>query len=170
MKKNSGLYLLLSLAGLVAVFLWMRNQGAPLKTAYTPAAIVDLEFAWTQQKAEHIMLAWRNILDVARVNIYIDFLFIITYTAFLSLACSFFAGKTTGKWAGAGHKLSKAVIAAGVFDVAENALMLTSLQGTPNNMTAMITAIFAALKFAIVAVAVLYILISVPVSLVKKRG
>ena len=168
MKKNT-VYLLLSFAGMIAVFLWMRNQGAPLKTAYTPAAIVDLEFAWTQQKAEHIMLAWRNILDVARVNIYIDFLFIITYTAFLSLSCSFFSGKTTGKWAGVGHKLSKAVIAAGVFDVAENALMLTTLQGTPNNMTAMITATFAALKFAIAAIAVLYILASLPVWLLRRK-
>lgn len=167
MKKNTT-YLLLSLIGVVAIFLWMRNQGAPLKTIGTPAGILDLEFAWTQEKTESVMLAWNGITDVARMNIYIDFLFLIAYTAFLSLACKFFAARTTGKWSAFGKRFSQAVILAGVFDVAENALMLTSLQGTPNNMTAMITATFAALKFAIAAVAILYILISLPLSL-KKR-
>lgn len=168
MKKTT-IYLLLSLAGLIAIFLWMRNQGAPLKTALTPMGILDLEFAWTQEKTESVMLAWRNVLDTARMNIYIDFLFLIAYTAFLSLGCTFFAAKTTGKWSAFGNKLSKTVILAGVFDVAENALMLTSLQGTPNNMTSMITATFAALKFAIAAAAVLYLLVSIPVTLVKRR-
>jgi hypothetical protein len=169
MKKNTGVLLLLSLIAMVAVFLWMRQQGAPLNTPATPKGILDLEFAWNKEKVEIITGVWGGeIINVARNNIYIDFLFIFAYTSFLTLGCKWLAAKHKGKWALAGNKIARIVPAAGTFDIAENALMLLSLQAVPNNYTAIITTTFAVFKFALVAVAVLYLLAAIPI-LARKR-
>lgn len=161
MKKNSGIiFLLLSFAGMLAVFLWMRVQGAPLKTTGTPLAILDLEFAWNLARGEKVLSAWSGqLLDVARINIYIDFLFIIGYSAFLNLACNALAAKHTGGWQTAGLKIGRLMPIAGIFDIAENALMLLSLQATPNNNTAMATTAFALFKFALVLAGIGYLLV-----------
>jgi hypothetical protein len=170
MNKNQRLYLLLSFLGVIAIFLWMRQQGAPLSVpSATPIGILNLEFAWNQQKVETVADAWRGqMLTVARNNIYIDFLFIIAYTMFLTLCCKWLAAKHTGKWLVTGEKIAQMVLAAGTFDVAENALMLVSLQGVPNNYTAIITTSFAVFKFALVIVAIGYILAASTALLLKR--
>lgn len=169
MKKNTPIYWLLSLAGMIAVFLWMRNQGAPLTRPFTPNGILNLEFAWEATRAAEIKNAWWNIIPVAKMNIYIDFLFIITYTLFLKLCCEWISGRFSGKWGLWGQRLARMVPGAAVFDVAENALMLLTLDNRPNDYTVMVTMIFALFKFAIALVAVLYILASIPVSFVKRK-
>jgi len=169
MKKNTGIYLLLSLIGVIAIFLWMRDQGAPLKTYYTPRGILDLEFAFDGVEAASVKSSWHRVIPVAQANIYIDFLFIIAYTSFLTLGCRWMSAKHSGKWGQWGARLSRIVPVAGIFDVAENALMLLMLDGTPNNYTAMVTTIFAIFKFVFAAVALLYILISLPLLLVKRE-
>lgn len=169
MKKNTGFLFLISLVATVAVFLWMRNQGAQLKTPATSMGILNLEFAWNTEKATTVTQAWQGeILTVAKNNIYIDFLFIIAYTSLLTLGCKWLASKHQGKWASAGNKISRVVPAAGTFDVAENILMLLTLQAAPNNYTAMFTTGFAVFKFALVAVAILYI-ISAGLARIVKR-
>jgi hypothetical protein len=170
MEKNQRIYLLLSFLGTITIFLWMRQQGAPLSVpSNTPIGILNLEFAWNQQKVEAVADAWRGqMLTVARNNIYIDFLFIIAYTTLLTLCCKWLALKHTGKWAAAGDKMARILPAAGTFDVAENALMLVSLQGVPNNYTAIITTAFAVFKFALVIGAIGYILVASAALLVKR--
>jgi hypothetical protein len=160
MQKRKTLTLLSAVA-VAAVTLWLRRQGAPLTIkGITPLGILNLEFAWNEDAVMQVKNAWHGgVLKVAQQNIYIDFLYIIAYTAFFHLLCTGMAARLTGRLANWGRQLGKAVVMAGVFDIAENSLMLLSISQTPNNYTAVITCLFAGLKFAIIAMAIVYLLV-----------
>ncbi len=147
----------------------MRKQGVPLKTPGTPLAILDLEFAWNIDRVNNVLNAWKgDLLNVARNNIYIDFLFIIFYAGFLNLACNGLAARHVGGWQTLGYKIGRLMPIAGILDVAENALMLLTLQATPNNNTALATTAFALFKFTLVLVGIGYLLIAGSLRLVKR--
>jgi hypothetical protein len=171
MQRKRNLWPGFTFIALVAVFLWMRQQGAPLsQPATTPMGILNLEFAWNEVKLAEVKTAWQGPnIQVAQKNIYIDFLFILAYGTFLSLACAAIGKKLGGKMGNLGLQLSKAAIAAAVFDVAENSLMLLSLSQAANNNTALVTTLFAAFKFALALFCILYILIGGALSLVKPK-
>ncbi|MCW3087855.1 MAG: hypothetical protein JWQ78_1241 [Sediminibacterium sp.] len=80
MKKN------LSVAAIASVLMIvvLRLQGNSLKTLSAPLAIVDLEFANTQQRLQEVLQLWD--LSVVKMNIWLDFLFIVSYVLFLSIA------------------------------------------------------------------------------------
>ena len=65
------------------------------------------------------------------------------------------------------HNLSMA-FAAGVFDIAENLLMLQSIGGNYTDASLILTWYCAAIKFLVIAVIILYLLLSLPKLLGKK--
>ena len=69
------------IAGTIIMIIIMSRTGKPLKTASTPAGIVNLEFAYNTVKVDSVFKAWGtgstgSKIEVAKTNTYWDFLFI----------------------------------------------------------------------------------------------
>lgn len=164
MKKN------LSISALAAILMVvvMQWQGHVLKSTSSKLGIVNLEFADTTARLHELLAHWD--LAVVKINIWIDFLFIVTYVSFFAIACVYAAMK----WPDgsglqqAGMVLARLAFAAGVFDIAENLLMLQSVGGNYTDTSLVLTWYCAAIKFLLVAVILLYLLLSLPKILGKK--
>jgi hypothetical protein len=72
-----------------------------------------------------------------------------------------------GRWAG---YLANGALAAGLFDIFENAGMLISLNGQRTDVVAVLTFICSVLKWALAFMAVLYLLIAGPFILFKNSA
>ena len=155
-----------SAAASVIMFIVLRIQGAVLKTPVSKRAIVDLEFADTPQRVHELFGIWN--METVRFNIWIDFLFIIAYVSFLSLA----AAATAEKWKMNGMKkigflLSRLAFVAGLLDICENTFMLQTCTGNFTPVSLQLTFYCAAIKFTFAALIIFYLLISLAVSLKK---
>ncbi len=153
---------------LLGVILVMRYQGAALIMPDTPTGILALEFANTSEKLSLILSVWP--MDAAKLNIWLDFIFIIVYTRFFLLTLSIAVNQwqhkiptRIGKWL-----IVSAWIAA-VFDVAENIIMLASLARHYTELSLQATAYFASIKFLIVLLMLLYLLVSLLANLFSPK-
>ena len=151
------------LLGCIAMIVVMAKTSAGLKTPVTPRGIIDLEFAYNTTKTSAILNAWAptaqtNNIAVAKTNTYWDFLFLFFYAGFLFLACKKIAATIKGPVAKAGNIIAKAAIAAGFLDVIENAGMLLTLNNYNSPAFAFCTTFFSVIKWALVLIAVLYVL------------
>lgn len=164
MKKNLSVAAIASVLMIVA----LRWQGSNLKTIYSPRAIVDLEFADSPMRVAELLAAWNP--SVLKVNIWLDFLFIVSYVLFLSIAAEICAMKwPTGIMRQAGLTLARVAYMAGILDIAENLLMLQTIGGNFTITSLSLTYYCAAVKFTLAAIVVLYILVSLPVALRKNN-
>ena len=136
---------------------------------FSPPNIVQFEFAGTIQSAIEIISNWgAEGIALAKTSIYLDFVFLVLYCAAISLGCRVasdyskipFLIKT-------GVVLSWIVWVSGICDAIENMGMLKTIDEI-NQTTISISWYFAAVKFSILAVALLFILISYFTGLVKK--
>jgi len=158
--------LLIATVSFLLMFTLMRFQGEGLKTNQTLGGILDLEFANSPAKLMEVLSAWD--LNTAKQNIWLDFLFIPAYILFFALFTSHCAAKWQGPFLNKiGALLVRAAFAAGIFDIAENLLMLQSIAGnyTPNSLW--LTYYCASIKFGIILFIVIYLVISIPVLLKK---
>ncbi|MEI8075542.1 MAG: hypothetical protein WCH78_12410 [Bacteroidota bacterium] len=142
----------------------LRWQGASLKTSVSTRGIVDLELATQPGQITVLMDTWD--LSVAKMNIWIDFLFIVSYVAFLALASE----AVSSKWKNQGMKiigltLARVAVVAGVLDIGENLLMLQTIAGNFTVVSLQMTHYFATIKFTLAAIVLIYLLISIPVSI-----
>lgn len=156
--------LLISFALTLVMIFVMRWQGKALVTPQSPKGIIDLEFARTPERLQQLLL----FMDQRAVtqNIYLDFLFIAAYGWFLVTACRYIQSKTNwNKWS---NMFASLAIAAALFDVFENFLMLLILNGRfqPSLMEVVFYA--ALIKFVFAGAVVLYILLTWPFSLMRK--
>ncbi|MCK9403143.1 MAG: hypothetical protein M0Q26_07065 [Chitinophagaceae bacterium] len=164
MKKN----LSVSAIALFLMFMLMRWQGGSLKTVNSPRAIVDLEFANTPQKLHDLLIGWE--ISVVKMNVWLDFLFIVAYVTFLSVAAEFCAMKwPVGMGRKAGLWLARLAYLAGVLDIAENLLMLQSVAGHFNPASLQLTYYCAVTKFSLAALVISYLLISLPFAIRKNK-
>lgn len=158
MKKN----LSVAAFGFVFMLIVMRWQGAGLVTPISLKGIVDLEFATTNLRVQELLLHWN--MTSLKMNIWLDFLFIVSYVLFFSLA----AESLAYKWADAGLMrklglwLARLAYVAGVFDIAENLLMLQTVAGNHTDASLHLTYYCATLKFGLIACIILYVIISLP--------
>ncbi len=145
----------------------MRWQGAVLITPDSPRAIVDLELVNQPERVQTILHGW-NIKDV-RLNIQIDFLFIVAYVFFLALASEGMASKwANSKMQFLGWLMARMALVAGVLDIAENLLMLQTIDQHYSPLSLSLTRNIALIKFSLVGIVLLYLLISIP-NLFKKK-
>lgn len=164
MKKRLSVTAIATLLMIVA----MRWQGNSLQTPASPNGIINLEFANTSQKLHDLLIGWD--MSVVKMNIWLDFLFIVAYVAFLSVASEYCAikwskgfGQKLGLW------LARLAFVAGILDIAENLLMLQTVAGNYNTASLQLTFYCAAFKFALAGLIVLYLLISLPVAIRKTK-
>ena len=167
MKKYTIPFFLIG--SLVMVYV-MTKTGAPLKTPGTLHGILDLEFAYNTAKASTVINAWTSSgsIAAAKLNTWLDFLFLFFYSFFLFFACKIIAQIFDGAIAKAGHLIAKGALLAGLLDILENTGMLLTLNGHTSASIAFLTTFFSVIKWALALVAVLYILTGVLVSVYRK--
>jgi hypothetical protein len=135
----------------------MQFQGRSLKTALNPIGIVDLELADTVSELNGLLANWDT--DVVRLNIWIDFLFIIAYTFFFIQSIRLILAKHHFNWLQQlGKKLIALAYLAAILDVFENMLMLASVMGHYTAGSLLATASIATLKFSIIAIILIYLI------------
>lgn len=167
-KQPSRQKLIIAVILLLGVILVMRYQGAALIMPDTPSGILALEFANTSEKLSVILKLWS--IDAAKVNIWLDFIFIIVYTRFFLLALSIAVIQWKYKIvARIGNWLMVAAWIAAAFDVMENVLMLVSLTNRYSQLSLQATAYFASVKFLIVLLILLYLLVSLLANLFSSK-
>lgn len=157
-------------------------MGVPLRTAAAPTGIVGLELAWSGARAVAILDSWgEDGCVAARGSLWVDFAFIPAYVAGLGLLTALAARAwsdprpvlpamvgpvaigppATGLAVGLIYGLALA----GLLDVAENAALSRMLarydpertDGGVSDRLAAFAAFCAAVKFALIAVALLYL-------------
>ena len=138
----------------------MAKTGATLKTTATPKGILDLEFAYNNSKTATVLNAWApnatvDNISAAKINTYLDFIFLFFYSFFLFFACDKIARITNNKM---GSLIANGALYAGILDVVENAGMLMTLSGGASGTTAFITTFCSVIKWAFAIAAVLYLL------------
>jgi len=166
MKKN------LSIAAIscMVMVVIMQWQGSSLKTPTAKRGILDLELARTPELLQTALSGWD--LSVVKMNIWLDFAFIVTYVVFLSLA----AETTAGKWGNirwlsqTGLFLARAAYVAGVLDIAENLLMLKTISGSYDAISLQLTFYCAVVKFILAGLIIVYLFLSLPRMLRKNES
>ena len=155
--------ILLALVTLAMVFV-MQLTGKPLKTATTPIGILNLEFASTSASVQNVVTAWQDkeVMNAAKLNAWLDFLFLISYGALFYFLCKQFASRF--KTNSLLHRMaiigSILAVVAAVMDMLENAGMLMSLNGNVSTGVAAFTFISSFIKWAAVAYCVCFILVA----------
>ena len=146
--------LLLSFLLLVIMFIVMRWQGATLVTDITPKGILELEFAKTSLKLVELQKVWKT--SDLKSNIYLDSLFIISYTWFFVVACLFL--KYALRWKFYTRIFIIFSFMAGLLDIFENILMLSAWYDISN--TFLLDAVYfcAVIKFLLIGLVLLFII------------
>ena len=129
----------------------MRWQGSALISPQSPNGIIDLEFAKTSGRLQQLKLFWNY--EAVLQNIYLDFLFIISYTWFLVTACKAVSNKRSTTF-------SALAISAGAFDVLENFLMILVWSGRFKPSVLQKVYYVAAIKFLLAGIVVGYLALS----------
>lgn len=126
----------------------------------TSGEIVKFELAKEVNVAESILQTWltEGKFEKAIQSIYLDFLFIVLYTAGLSVACILFSRLTKHEiLIRTGFFFSYLMVAAGICDVIENVALLKSLYGTVQNWNTILAYDMAATKFSLLILTVLFL-------------
>ncbi|WP_372965082.1 hypothetical protein [Marinobacter sp.] len=132
----------------IALLLMLVALNQPLKTPAAPQGMISLQLSGTAEQAQAILASWRHEnLSLARLSLWIDFLFIAAYlTVLFQLTRRFTADrpgvreKITGRW------IRSLFIIAAVSDVGENIVLLNNFS-PPDNTLSMVASILALVKF-----------------------
>jgi hypothetical protein len=134
--------------------------------------IVPFEVAGSQDRADEIMAEWGDEgQDAARESLWIDFGFLAAYGTFLTLALAGVRDRARSRGlrrlaAIGGVVVGFGAIGAG-FDALENICLLLTLGGSGSAFP-VLAAIFAYLKFFFTTVAILYIVVGLAGSFVRR--
>ena len=158
-------------AGTIFFLLVLQLQGKQLITPLSPSGILSLEFSYHSDHTQSIATAWKNSLRGAfRVNMLLDFLLIPFYGLFLYSTCGYFSVHyQSGRGQRFGVLLAFGSLLAMVFDVIDNVLMSFSIHITATSFTSMLTTAMAAIKFLLIGLALLYIIFSAALMLLRKK-
>ncbi|HEX6333829.1 MAG TPA: hypothetical protein VFZ78_06365 [Flavisolibacter sp.] len=161
MKKNFWI----SLLSVIVMIMVMRWQGAALVTPQTPRGIIDLEFAGTVDRFRSMRMFIDS--NAAMVNLYLDFLFIISYVWFLSSAAKL--AERTGFRLIPSEWPVRIAFLAGLLDIGENMLLLDALAAGGTRFTLQLTWWLALIKFTAAGIVVLFLLLAAIVLLFTRK-
>lgn len=125
-------------------------------------SILGLEFAGSSGRATEIMAEWGGHgRHLARLSLWIDFGFMLSYGTFFALAAlatrDFARERELRALAVAGIAAPFFAVAAPLFDAAENVLWLLVLGGHGGEVGPPIATTCAALKFLLIGLAIVYV-------------
>jgi hypothetical protein len=149
---------------LLATIVWMI-----VMRIYSPPNIVQFEFAGTSAMAHEIISEWgEDGIALASISIYLDFIFLVLYGSSFFLACRIASDFSKNRQLiHAGLILSWASWFAALCDAVENIAMLSTLAEI-SQTTLSISWYFAAVKFGVLAILLVFILTSSIIGLLKK--
>jgi len=118
----------------LALGLGMSQLGGSLQNGSAPWGLISLELAHTMDGARTVLASWDAAARVdAALVVGLDFLFLVSYSLFLSLMCVQLAGQLY-TWhrvpALVGVILSWAMLLAGLVDAVENVALVQMLRGS----------------------------------------
>jgi hypothetical protein len=138
----------------------MAVVSEPLRNATVPGGILDFEFAGNRATAQAILDSWSpEAREMAMLGMGLDYVYLLVYSVFLSLACIAVARRLSG-WAPRagrlGLGLSWLVLSAGLFDAIENFGLIRLLIDGPSDVWARVAYVCAIPKFIFVGAAGIY--------------
>ena len=154
---------------LIALAITTAALGAYL-TAIDPSTeeegnptILEFEFAWDEEGAAEIRDDWgEEGRDAARLSLWVDFAYLLSYGAFLVLAAAAtrdLAGRRGWRRMAAFGVAAPALAAgAAAFDAIEDVGLLLALDGHGGDLAPGLAAVCASLKFALTTVVIVYLL------------
>ncbi|HEX7292091.1 MAG TPA: hypothetical protein VF250_13275 [Conexibacter sp.] len=137
--------------------------------------IVDFEVAFTSGKAQEIMDAWgAKGHDAAIASLWLDYLYLIAYALFLRLAIQAVGDglRARGREALAAPAAALALLPliGAACDAIEDAFLLLVLGGHSSSAGPVLAGAFATVKFACIAVAIVYLLVGLVAMALARRG
>jgi hypothetical protein len=146
----------------LAVFLVITLQGKSLRHPLVRGGIVSFELARTTARVREILGAWEAAgKAAARLNLGIDFAFILVYAPWMYLAVAWAQHQWRGVWPAAawvGWFLAFGQLVAGTLDVVEDVLLLQILgRSDPGTARPRWAARAARLKFSLLGAGLLYL-------------
>jgi hypothetical protein len=135
--------------------------------------IVDYEYALDEEGAAEILADWGpEGRDAARLSLWVDFAYLISYGAFLVLACAatrdLAAQRSWRRMATVGAVVLPFGAAGAAFDAIEDVFLLIVLGGRGGDLLPALAAIAASLKFLLTGIAILYILAGLVLRLIRR--
>jgi hypothetical protein len=145
----------------------MRDSGGP--------GIVGFEFAGSEERAAEILADWgEEGQDAARASLWLDYVYILSYGAFLILAAiatrELAVRRGWRRMAAAGLAAVPIAAAAAAFDAIEDVGLLLTLDGHGGDLAPLLAAVCAGLKFALLALAFAYLLAGLLLRLRNRRA
>jgi hypothetical protein len=132
-------------------------------THLRPSGIVAFELAGSFEVVCQILEGWdSNAKAYARISLWVDFLFIASYTTTIGLGCVILADHYSTRipaFAELGVILSWSMLVAACLDCAENYSLIRLLNGSNNHSLPFMASCCAAVKFVIIGICILYVLI-----------
>ena len=137
-----------SLVAALALWLVLVALTQPLHTAAAPQGIVSLQLAGTAEQTHAILRSWRDgNLAMARLSLWLDFVFIVVYLAALLQLTSHFTRDRPGIRERMVARWVRALfVIAGISDVAENIVLLNNFN-PPSDSLSLTATILALVKF-----------------------
>lgn len=128
---------------------------------FSPNNIVQFEMAGTTSIATEIITNWGpDGVAMAKTSTYLDFIYLLLYSAAIALGCRAAASYSKNDiFIKVGPALALLTLIAGLCDVIENIAMLKSLNEIDQTVVS-VAYYFAATKFTILFIALLFILIA----------
>jgi hypothetical protein len=137
--------------------------------------IVAFEVAFTSGKAQEIIVAWGTKgHDAAQLSLWIDFLYLTAYGLFMWLAIralgDAFRGRGMDGWARPAAAISLLPLIGAASDALEDVFLLLVLGGHVSSIGPPLAGSFATLKFACLAVAIVYLLAGLVALALSRRS
>lgn len=163
----------LIVSGVALVALLLAMAPAEEQMQENGPGIVAFELAGSQDRADEILAEWGDDgQDAAREQLLIDFAFMLAYGTFLVLAVAavrdLLGRRGWPRLAAIGAVVVPFGAVAAACDAVENACLLVVLDGAGAALP-VLAAIFAGLKFALLAAAIAYIVVGIALSLGRGR-
>jgi hypothetical protein len=136
-------------------------------------SILGLEFAGSEQRAAEIMVEWGDHgRDLARLSLWIDFGFMLSYGTFFTLASiatrEFARERGLRLLAAVGIATPLFAASAALFDAAENIAWLLVLGDHGGSVAPPFATVCASLKFLLITLAIVYVLWGLIIRLLRR--
>jgi len=154
---------------LVGLSLWLTAVGQELVTAEAPRGIISFELAWSLDRSAAIIRSWSEAARAAAMfSLGLDYLYLVVYPAWFSLAAVRLGRRLGGQWNLVGVAVSWAVLAAAPLDALENHALIQQLVHAPSAFYAQLAWWCAVPKFVLVVIAAVYLVMACIASLVAR--
>jgi hypothetical protein len=159
------------IAAALTLMVSLRILDEPLKTEAAPGGILSYELAGDEASTLAILESWDPPAKYhAAFSLGLDFLFLITYSSAISLACIWAARLSNTSLAGLGVYLAWGQWIAAIFDGLENTALFINLVQAPTSPWPQIAQTAAIIKFTLIILGLLYILARIVERYVPRRA